>query len=90
MKKTHQQYQTDDGVISAIDDFFSPAESFFNKGFQKQVCAQQGRLYKKINHIWSNSTIASWSVYDLFRPPLYTGLIVWERLDIQLKVGYRG
>ena len=62
-----KQYLTGDEVISAVEDFFEDQdESFYTTGIQtlqhlwmKCVCGLQGRLFWKVNHIWSNLTIAS-------------------------------
>ena len=61
-----KQYRTDDKVISAVEDFFEDqAESFYTVGIQalqprwKKGVDHMGRLWWKINHIWSNSIIAS-------------------------------
>ena len=61
-----KQYRTDDKVISAAEDFFKDQEeSVYTTEMQvlqhgwKKCVDLRGGLSLKINHIWSNLTIAS-------------------------------
>ena len=60
-----KQYETNDEVMSAVEDFIeSQEESFYTTGIQalqhqwKKYVDRRGDYMLKINHIWSNSTIA--------------------------------
>lgn len=79
-----KQCQIGDKVISTSEDFSDAGvgrdQSFYAMGTPRattlieEVYGPQERLHWKIKHIWSSSTIASWSAYALSIPLLYTRL----------------